>query len=137
MASLVCFQQQQQQVQISIQFAWCDGVCVYIRTAIPYFGYGEVAAGQLGVGRKVKIILPNNYETEVFIVGLRMCSTNLGRPLLLLSANAYAIEYSLVVVLPNVEYATGGSMTMWCNQASDRYRGVALTYTETLCQAGL
>ena len=136
MASLVCFQQQQP-VQISIQFAWCDGVCVYMRTAIPYIGYGEVAAGQLGVGRKVKIILPNNYETEFFVVGLRVCTSNLGRPLLLLSANADAIEYSFVVVLPNVEYGTGGSMTKWYDQANDRYRGVALTYTETLCQAGL
>ena len=103
MASLCCFKQQEQE-QISIQFEWCNGECSYMRTTIPHVGYGEVAAGQLGVGQKVGTILPNNYETEFFIVGLRMCRASLGRPLLLLFANADATEYSLVVVLPNVEY---------------------------------
>ena len=136
MASLCCFKQQEQE-QISIRFEWCNGECSYMRTTIPYVAYGEVAAGQLGWGQKVKIILPSNYETKFFIVGLRMCRASLGSPLLLLSANADAIEYSLVVVLPNVEYGTGGSTTKWYDQANDRYRGVALTYTERLCQAGL
>ena len=66
-----------------------------------------------------------------------MCRASLGRPLLLLSANADATEYSLVVVLPDVEYGMGGSMTKWYDQVNDRYRGVVLTYTERLFQAGL
>ena len=133
MASLCCFKQQEQE-QVSIQFEWCNGECLYMRTTIPYVGYGEVAAGQLGVGQKVKIILPNNYETEFFIVGLRLCRASLGRPLLLLSANADATEYSLVVVLPNIEYGMRGSMTKWYDQVIDRNREVVLTYTERLFQ---
>ena len=131
MASLCCFKQQEQE-QISTQFERCNGECLYMRTAIPYVGYGEVAAGQLGVGQTVKIILPNNYETEFFIVGLRMCRASLGRPLLLLSANADATEYSLVVVLPNVEYGMRGSMTKWYDQVIDRNREAVLTYAERL-----
>ena len=136
MASLFCFKQQEQE-QISVQFEWCNGVCLYMRTTIPYVGYAEVAAGQLGVRQKFKIILPNNYEKEFFIVGLRMCRESLGRPLLLLSAIADASEYSFAVVLPNIEYGMKGSMAKWYDQVNDRYRGVVLTYTERLFRAGL
>ena len=43
-------------------------VRVYLRTAIPYIGFGKVAAGQLGVGRKVKIVLASKSEQEFFIL---------------------------------------------------------------------
>ena len=105
-----------------------------MRTEKPFVRHGKIPAhGQVDVGMKVKLILPNNDEADVFVVGLRMCSDSLQSPLLLLSDLVDPAEYSFTMVLPNIEYkALKRDVHTWYYQVYDRSGSAAQSHTQQL-----
>ena len=86
----------QLQPVVSVQFEWFQAgvtgrngrVIVSsghsLKQECPYVGIGDVVPGQLDVGKKVTIILPNGKEDAFYVCGIRFCVEETLRSLVIL-----------------------------------------------------
>ena len=101
---------------------------------VPFVGIpaGDVAPGQLDVGRVVHLTLPSGRQDCFYVSGIYWCEKSLVSPLLLMSRIRGASMYSFAVFLLDVEYSSCGQLRKWYCQLQDRSMDVVQGYEARL-----
>ena len=139
MASLLCFKQVE---LVSVQFQWSSKGCFHVKIETPFVGYGKVSAGQIDVGRRVRITLFNTMHEQsqdCYVAGLYKCKDCLGCPMLLLSRQSHIPDPSkysfelFTIVLPDINdyFRTGKMSSGEYEQIKDRIADNPIGHTDT------